>query len=279
MDLINPRRRLRAIFALRGNALVLAVALTVHSARAGSATWVGGISNDWNTAANWTPPTVPNGASDTATFSSSPITSVVITADTVVNRIVFNGSSPAYTIAVSHNLTITFLGISDTSTVPQTFAVSARLTFDSASAGKAHIHNLGASVAGGPAGITEFAGSTRPSLRHDHQRRRHRARRGGRFDAHHALSAISTSLELWSRMEAPMAAWAARLALLQAVFLAIRVVSSQTQEARSILARIGSPIHVGTLEGTGDIFLSNQGYPITVVGGNGLSCNLRRCHP
>ena len=51
---------------------------------------------------------------------------------------------------------------------------------------------------------------------------------------------MNTSSELWSRMEAPMAAWAGQLALLQAVSLAVD--PSQTR------TNIGSPIHVGTLE-------------------------------
>ncbi len=44
--------------------------------QAGSATWrVNPSSGDWNTAANWTPMTVPNGPIDTATFGFSTTTS------------------------------------------------------------------------------------------------------------------------------------------------------------------------------------------------------------
>jgi len=39
------------------------------------------ISSDWNTAANWTPPTVPNASHDIATFSLSNQTSVSISAN------------------------------------------------------------------------------------------------------------------------------------------------------------------------------------------------------
>ena len=42
------------------------------SARAGSATWnLNPTTSDRNTAANWTPTTVPNGPGDTATFAVS----------------------------------------------------------------------------------------------------------------------------------------------------------------------------------------------------------------
>jgi len=41
------------------------------------ATWsASSSSGDWNTAANWTPNTAPNGPSDTATFDTSSITAV-----------------------------------------------------------------------------------------------------------------------------------------------------------------------------------------------------------
>jgi hypothetical protein len=46
--------------------------LSIQTARAGSAMWKANpTSGDWNTAANWTPTTVPNGVSDTATFATS----------------------------------------------------------------------------------------------------------------------------------------------------------------------------------------------------------------
>ena len=58
---------------------------------AGSATWKANpTSGDWNTAANWMPPTIPNGPSDTATFAASNTTDVSLSANTEVNGIVFN---------------------------------------------------------------------------------------------------------------------------------------------------------------------------------------------
>ena len=46
-------------------------------------------SGDWNTAANWTPMTVPNGPADIATFAVSNTTNVSISANTEVNGITF----------------------------------------------------------------------------------------------------------------------------------------------------------------------------------------------
>src|SRR5712691_8644028 len=51
---------------------VLVFSLTNQLTFAGSATWnLNPATGDWNTAPNWTPATVPNGASDIATFAIS----------------------------------------------------------------------------------------------------------------------------------------------------------------------------------------------------------------
>ena len=59
--------RLQSVSAIL--ALVLA---TTSSSFAGSATWKASpATGDWSTATNWTPATVPNGPTDTATFATS----------------------------------------------------------------------------------------------------------------------------------------------------------------------------------------------------------------
>src|SRR6266702_8527590 len=72
---------------------ILAVAISVLAliiAHAGSATWdLNPGSGDWNTAANWTPMTVPNGPADIATFALSNTSSVSISENTEVNAITF----------------------------------------------------------------------------------------------------------------------------------------------------------------------------------------------
>ena len=66
---------------------------------AGSATWnLNPNSANWNTAANWTPNTVPNSPSDTATFDVSNSSNVTLSSDTSVAGIVFNSGASAYNI-------------------------------------------------------------------------------------------------------------------------------------------------------------------------------------
>jgi hypothetical protein len=93
------------------------------AAFAGSATWKANPgSGTWNTAANWTPATVPNGAADTATFAFSNIRSVFFAADTEVNGIVFNaGASPFTFINQAPTVTISGKGITNNSGIVQNF--------------------------------------------------------------------------------------------------------------------------------------------------------------
>jgi hypothetical protein len=83
---------------------------------AASAQWdLDPISSDWNTAANWTPMTVPNGPADTATFALSNTTSVSISANTRVEGITFTpAATNSYTITAGPFLTPTLLQISGT---------------------------------------------------------------------------------------------------------------------------------------------------------------------
>jgi autotransporter-associated beta strand protein len=103
--------------------LVLSIA---SSTFADSATWkMSPATGDWNHAANWTPPTVPNGPSDTATFAASNITDVSLSADTEVNGIAFSAGASAFTITVSpFILTISGLGITNNSGITQNFATT-----------------------------------------------------------------------------------------------------------------------------------------------------------
>ena len=100
---------------------VLAVAISILApivAHAGSATWdLNATSGDWNTAANWTPMTVPNGPADIATFGLSNTTNVSISANTEVNSITFTAAATnPYLIAVnSVTLTLSGTGITNNS--------------------------------------------------------------------------------------------------------------------------------------------------------------------
>jgi autotransporter-associated beta strand protein len=88
---------------------VLAFVASTQALHAGSATWnLNPTSNDWNTAENWTPPTIPSSETDVATFAVSNTTSVVCGdapggggTTTIVGDIVFNEGASAYTITVT----------------------------------------------------------------------------------------------------------------------------------------------------------------------------------
>ena len=90
---------------------------------ADSATWgTNPLNGDWNTAANWTPKTVPNGTSDIATFGTSNVTDV-INSDVIVNldSMVFNSSASQYTITAIDNIALYGTGIVNGSAVIQSF--------------------------------------------------------------------------------------------------------------------------------------------------------------
>ena len=104
---------------------------------AGSATWSSNPSSgDWNTAANWTPHTVPNGTSDTATFGTSNVTDV-INSDVIVNldSLVFNSSASQYTITAMDNIALYGTGIVNGSGVMQSFVAGLFVFNNSSTAG------------------------------------------------------------------------------------------------------------------------------------------------
>ena len=111
----SPLRTLAWAFLLSAAAILTLLLSTASSSFAGSATWKASpATGDWNTATNWTPTTVPNGASDTATFATSNITSVSLSANTEVNGIVFNSGASAFTITASPTFTLTISGVGPT---------------------------------------------------------------------------------------------------------------------------------------------------------------------
>lgn len=90
----------------------LAVLLSFPSlAFAGSASWsLNPTNGDWNTAANWTPMTVPNGATDIASFGSSSIVDVSLSSDVEVDGITFEQGASAYTTGTGEASTLTLSG-------------------------------------------------------------------------------------------------------------------------------------------------------------------------
>ena len=108
-------------------AIVLTLSLGALSAlNAGSASWnLNPTSDDWSTAANWTPNTVPNGPDDIATFGVSNQTAVTVsTFGTEVNEVIFNPGASAFTITDDSSLTVSGTGITNNSGITQNFLVS-----------------------------------------------------------------------------------------------------------------------------------------------------------
>ena len=88
----------------------VAVAGMAQLVFAGSATWSSNpVSSDWNTAANWTPATIPNTQADTARFGTSNLTNLTVgewsdgsgQTDTMVRGIAFAPGADSYTITVT----------------------------------------------------------------------------------------------------------------------------------------------------------------------------------
>jgi autotransporter-associated beta strand protein len=102
----------------------LVLLFSIQASRAGSATWNLNPTNaDWNTAANWTPATVPNGPADTATFDVSNTTGVsLLLANVEVNSIIFNPGASAFTITnMLSTSTFSGVGITNNSASIQNF--------------------------------------------------------------------------------------------------------------------------------------------------------------
>ena len=163
----GPRPRLPLSFMTV--AMLPLLLSTASSTFANSATWrVNPISGDWNTAANWTPMTVPNAPTDTATFATSNQTTISISANTEVNGIIFNAGASAFTITVVPTLTLAIsgAGIMNNSGVTQNFVTTSDINgtqqgtiqfTNGATAGNGtRITDSGPEASDSPGGITQF---------------------------------------------------------------------------------------------------------------------------
>ena len=118
------------IGAMKSPILSCALSLTLllgalHAVYADSATWSTNPTNgDWNNPANWTPPTIPNGPGDVATFALSNQTDVSISAVTEVNSITFGPGASAFmiTLTPTSELTLSGMGAVNSSAVIQNVA-------------------------------------------------------------------------------------------------------------------------------------------------------------
>jgi len=100
----------------------------LQTAFADSATWnLNPTSGDWNTATNWTPNTIPNGPSDVATLAVSNQTAISLSANTIVDSVVFSPGASAFSIFAKPQfmLTISGSGIMNESSGTQDFVAAA----------------------------------------------------------------------------------------------------------------------------------------------------------
>ena len=132
----------RATCRRGGWLLAAALCLAALEAHAQNATWSAAPpTSDWNTAANWTPPTVPTGV---ASFGGSTTTSVTLVGGSAnINTIQFNAGAPAYTFTVTGaNFTINN-GIINNSSFTPTFTSNGDIIFaSSATASGTVINNI-----------------------------------------------------------------------------------------------------------------------------------------
>src|SRR6516164_8656633 len=93
---------------LAATGLSLLVAVAVASARPTS-TWNGQGSGpwDWNTASNWSPPSVPNALTNDAVFTDTSVGTVNISSNVQIGSITFNNQSSTYFLTANANQTLT----------------------------------------------------------------------------------------------------------------------------------------------------------------------------
>lgn len=125
---------------------------STQSSRAGSATWnLDPTTDDWNTAINWTPNTVPNGQADIATFSLSNHPAPSLSAAVELSEIIFAPGASAFTINFMRGRTMNLYGagITNNSGIPQNFVltlfrgVPAQMVFhNSATAGDGVVYTV-----------------------------------------------------------------------------------------------------------------------------------------
>ena len=113
---------------LASMAALLLYLLSPDPVYAGSSAWSPNpTSNDWNTAANWMPTTVPQRPGDTTTFAVSNTTEIALSLFATVDSVVFEPNASSYTITAAEQLffTVSGTGIVNNSGITQKFIVPA----------------------------------------------------------------------------------------------------------------------------------------------------------
>jgi hypothetical protein len=168
-------------FTLLPAVLIACSTFLATSVLAGSATWNSNAdSGDWNTAANWTPATVPNGASDTATFLTSYVTDLLIEGEIELDALGLVRTSSTYTFTIASvdastsSLTISGSGVPNGGYLPlENFVATTnaaggrgviKFTNDAYAGDSNVFFNKASSVAGGESGLTSFENSASAGL-------------------------------------------------------------------------------------------------------------------
>ncbi|MFD0892929.1 autotransporter-associated beta strand repeat-containing protein [Luteolibacter ambystomatis] len=140
----------------------------IPRAHAGSAQWLAAPTTGyWNTAANWSPATVPSSLTDTAIFGASGLTSISFSADVPLGSLVFNNNAPAYALTIGPSRTLAFggAGLVNYGATIQNFVVTAsganagRIAFTGSSTAAANTRftQNGITQAAGAYGTTIFS--------------------------------------------------------------------------------------------------------------------------
>lgn len=110
---------------------LLLLLLSSMTAFAGSAAWkLTPTNGDWNTAANWTPMSVPNARVDTATFGKSNQTSISLSNDVYVSEILFSAGANGFKISTGPSvLSFAGAGVTNNSGSTQNFVVEGATYF------------------------------------------------------------------------------------------------------------------------------------------------------
>jgi autotransporter-associated beta strand protein len=155
-------------FALLPAILLACSAFLPNCVFAGSAAWnLDPTSNDWNTAVNWMPTTVPNGPGDIATFSTSNRSDLSVSNDIEVSEIDFGSGASSFTITTAPTvvLTISGAGIVNNSGTTQSFVTQTDLggsnsiiafTNDAAAGGETVLTAAGGGEDSSTGGIIHF---------------------------------------------------------------------------------------------------------------------------
>ncbi len=135
----------------------LLLLLTIDSGHAGSATWAANPGdNYWHEAANWSPQTVPDSPSDTATFATSSTTFIYLDDSVALDGITFSPGASAFTIPVQFaDISLSFYGagITNNSGIVQNFYA------DGASDGAGLFYFYNSATAGTMTSFTIVGGS------------------------------------------------------------------------------------------------------------------------